>query len=112
MNKWELVYKFHLQPRNFNDFDEMCQYQQDLGVLKHNAISCIQTNEGKIITWGMNLCKKKYIDPYTEEVVSVAKAKTEEEFKEMLNSNMGIKITFSLSTKERDFTGFKEQDFI
>ena len=89
----------------------MCQYQQDSdsSFLKHNAICCIQTNEGITITWGMNLCEKKYIDAYTEEVMSVAKAKTVKEFKEILKSNMGIKITFSLFTKERDFTGFTEE---
>jgi len=89
----------------------MCAYQQesDVGFLNNNAISCIQTKEGVTLTWGMNLCKKKYIDPLTEEVVSVRKAETEEEFKEMLKAEMGMKISFPLYMKTRNYTGFTEE---
>jgi len=111
LNKWEFVFEFNIQPRKFNDFDKMCAFHQDSekSFLKHNAISCVQTKEGMLIMWGMNFCKKKYIDPLTEEVVSAGKAETEEEFKDILKVEMGMKITFPLFMKTRDYTGFTEE---
>ena len=108
LKKWEIIYKFNLQPRKLNDFDEMCQYQQDSdsSFLKHNAVTCIQTKEGKTVTWGQALCKIKYIDPYSQEIVTVVEAKTEKEFKDMLKVHMGIEINFPLFIKAKDYSGF------
>ena len=52
-----------------------------------------------------------YIDPYTEEVISVLETKTEAEFKEMIKKEMGVVINFPLSLKAIDFTGFTEEEF-
>ena len=89
----------------------MCDFQQDsdLSFLKYNAISCLQTEEGITISFGMTICKKKYIDPYTEEIIEVIMPKTEEEFKNIIKKEMGIELGFPLTLQARDFTGFIEE---
>lgn len=77
--------------------------------LKYNTISIIQTQNGGIWTWGYQMCKKIYIDPYTEEVVNVVKAKDQTEFKNMIKEEMGIELGFDLKLNDRDFTGFTEE---
>jgi len=90
----------------------MCEFQHDeSNFLKKNAISCIQTDDGLTMSWGKSICKKKYIDSYTEEVVSIIKARNEEEFKLIVKKEMGIEINFPLCLKADDFTGFTEIEF-
>ena len=107
---WRIVYRFQTTPYLWKDFEEMCKYQQESekSFLKYNAITTIQKENGSVVTWGLAMCKKKYIDPYTEEILSTVKAKDETEFKNMIKKEMGIDIAFDLSLKDRDFTGFTE----
>ena len=88
----------------------MCDFQQndETGFLKNNAISCLEKDNGKILTWGQNFCEKKYIDPYTEELVRVVSTETEEEFKKLLKEEMGIEIDFTLAVKADNFKGFSK----
>ena len=108
---WKILYQFETIPYLWEDFEEMCKYQQEneKSFVKHNAISAIQKENGSVVTWGLAMCKKKYIDPYTEQVMSVVKAKDETEFKYMIKKEMGIDIDFDLSLKDKDFTGFTEE---
>jgi len=78
--------------------------------LKHNAIGCIRTDDGITMTWGQNLCKKKYVDPYNEEVTFVVNAKTQEEFKELIRKELGIAIDFPLYAQAKDFVGFTDEE--
>ena len=107
---WKPFYRFKLNPKELEDFNQANDYQHDheLSFLKHNAIGCIQTNEGITLTWGKNLCKKKYVDPYHEEVTSIVEAKSENDFKELLKKELDITIDFQLSTKSKDFVGFTD----
>ena len=106
------MYKFTLTPQKIEDFVESCERQHDEdNFLKVNAISSIQTDIGTTMTWGMHVCKKKYVDPYTEEIISEVEARNETEFKEMIKDEMGIVIDFPISLKAKNFTGFTEAKF-
>lgn len=107
---WNIVYQFETTPYQFKDFEDMCKYQQENenSFLKFNAISYLQTKDGGLCTWGFNLCKKKYIDSYTEEIVSVVKAEDEKEFKKLIEDEMGTHLDFHLKPIARNFFGFTD----
>ena len=67
------------------------------------------TEEGITTTWGQTLCKRKYVDPYTELVTSVVESKTEKKFRELLKKEMGIVVDFPLCMKDEDFVGFTDE---
>ena len=107
---WRIIYRFETTSYSIKDFEEMCKWQQESekSFLKYNAVSAIHKENGIVGTWGFSMFKKKYIDPYTEEMMSVVVAKDETEFKNIIKKEMGIFIDFDLSLKDRDFTGFTE----
>ena len=110
-NGWKNYFQFKLNPKELCDFDEECEFHQNEkgSFLKNNTVSGIVTEEGVIVTWGQSLCKRKYVDPYTEQVTSVIEAKTEEEFKDLIKKEMGIVIDFPLCMKDEDLIGFTDE---
>ncbi|XP_076819051.1 arylamine N-acetyltransferase, pineal gland isozyme NAT-10-like [Clavelina lepadiformis] len=111
---WQILYKFDTAPRKFEDFQKMCDYHQDSeeSFLKYNTISCLLNEDGIVITWGLNMCKKKYIDPYTDQLTEVKLAKTEKELREILKKEMGLDIDFELKVQARDFKGFTTNNLL
>ena len=88
----------------------MCSVVQD-GVFDffiNNTISCLSAEDGIALTWGYQYCKKKYIDPYTEEVIEVVVTKTENNFKKLLKEKWGLVLNFPLDLKAKNFIGFTD----
>ncbi|XP_076820659.1 arylamine N-acetyltransferase, pineal gland isozyme NAT-10-like [Clavelina lepadiformis] len=104
---WKAGYKFDMQERSWEDFQKMCDFQQDSeeSFLKNNAVTAIYTTNGVAYSWGNVFYAKRYIDSYTEEITSVKTTKSDTEFKEVLEQTIGLKLTFTPKLLFKDFPG-------
>ncbi|XP_078492392.1 arylamine N-acetyltransferase 1-like [Ciona intestinalis] len=97
--EWKPLYKFDIIPRKWEDFKEMCDYQQDNenNFLKNNTLCSKQSEFGSVALWGWSACEKVFLDSMTEKIKWKRNAKDQDELKEILKQHFQIEIDFDLN---------------
>nr|XP_002131125.2 arylamine N-acetyltransferase, liver isozyme-like [Ciona intestinalis] len=101
--QWNSIYRFDIIPRKWEDFKEMCEYQQDDedSYLIHNTICAKQSKYGSVAVRGWMTFEKMFVDPMTEKYKWRKETKSQEELKEVLKKYFQVEINFDLKPEAK-----------
>ncbi|XP_034036157.1 arylamine N-acetyltransferase 1-like [Thalassophryne amazonica] len=103
---WAQMYKFTLEPRRLQDFEEMSRYHQSspCSIFFCKSLSIIQTPSGRLSYIGRNLTTITFPTEDNESVVKTTRELKDEEIPAVLEEKFGIVLKSPLTPKDEEIT--------